>query len=97
MQFTPSYCPKCGGKRPASRGRPSRWCSEGCKRSGEAEMTRLQALLRKFEEGRAIDALNGFTNAKRVQVLTDLQARYDHLAGVPPIAAEAPPGALVRS
>jgi hypothetical protein len=89
MQFTPSTCPKCGAKRPASRGRPTRWCSEGCKRSGEAEMARLQSLLRKGEEGRLVEALNGRTNANRVQALTDLQARYDHLAGVPPIAAEA--------
>lgn len=87
MQFTPSLCPKCGAMRPAGRGRPSRWCSEGCKRSGEAEMARLQSLLRKGEEGRFVDALNGLPNTNRVKAVADLQARYDHLAGVPPIAA----------
>jgi hypothetical protein len=85
-RYTPSACPKCGANREPGRGRPTRWCSEGCKRSGESEMARLQSLLRKFEEGRAIEALNGRTNANRVQALKDMQARYDHLAGVPPVA-----------
>ncbi|MCV7422994.1 hypothetical protein H7K45_20790 [Mycobacterium yunnanensis] len=53
-------------------------------------MARLNALLRKFEEGRAVDVLNGITNANRVQALTELQARFDHLAGVPPVT----PGTL---
>jgi polyphosphate kinase len=47
-------------------------------------MSRLQSLLRKAEEGRLVEALNGRTNANRVQALADLQARFDHLAGVAP-------------
>lgn len=50
-------------------------------------MSRLQALLRKAEEGRMVETLNGRTNANRVQALSDLQARFDHLAGVPPVGA----------
>jgi hypothetical protein len=36
-------------------------------------MARLQSLLRKFEEGRAVDMLAGRMNAKRVQALADMQ------------------------
>jgi hypothetical protein len=39
-------------------------------------MARLQSLLRKVEEGRMVDALNGRPNANRVQAHTELQARY---------------------
>jgi hypothetical protein len=52
-------------------------------------MTRLQSLLRKFEEGRAVDALSGRTNANRVQALADMQTRFDHLAGVPAVRGSA--------
>jgi hypothetical protein len=51
-KYLPTGCPKCGAdlpKRLPKGGRPSRWCSEGCQRSGEAEMSRLQSLLRKLE------------------------------------------------
>jgi hypothetical protein len=46
-------------------------------------MTRLQKLLDTFEEGLAVDRLNGWDTGKREQVISDLQRRYDHLAGVP--------------
>jgi hypothetical protein len=87
-RYTPTTCPKCSATRDPGQGRPTRWCSEGCKRSGEAEMTRLQTLLRKAEEGRLVEALNGRTNAHRVQALTVMQARFDHLAGVPSSAVQ---------
>ena len=41
-KYLPTECPKCGAdlpKRSPKGGRPSRWCSEGCQRSGEAEMS----------------------------------------------------------
>jgi hypothetical protein len=30
----------------AKGGRPTRWCREGCQRSGEAELSRLQSIVR---------------------------------------------------
>jgi hypothetical protein len=87
MKYTPTECPKCGATltAPGRRGgRPSRWCCDGCQRSGEAEMARLNFLLKKFEEGRGIELLNaGRVLPRRQQVITEMQARYDHLAGVP--------------
>jgi hypothetical protein len=85
-KYTPSECPKCGAelpKRSPKGGRPTRWCSEGCQRSGEAEMSRLQSLLRKLQA----EFYNGGP-PMRMERLTgsieELQARFDHLAGVPP-------------
>jgi hypothetical protein len=46
-------------------------------------MTRLQSILRKYEEGRAWDMLNGYQTGRRDEVIGELQARFDHLAGVP--------------
>jgi hypothetical protein len=54
MKFPVTQCVECGTEMegPGSRGgRPSRFCSEGCKTSAGAEMRRLNVLLRKFEEG----------------------------------------------
>ena len=94
MRYTPSECPKCGAalENGPKGGRPTRWCSEGCKRSGEAEMARLQAELRGWEKGLRECRLNGYdTNAyhkesfeRRLAIISEMQARYDHLAGVPP-------------
>jgi hypothetical protein len=71
-KFRITHCVKCGtaleGPDPEARGgRPSRFCSQGCKVSAEAEMRRVNVLLRKFEEGRAVDMLNGrvFRAARR--------------------------------
>lgn len=93
MRYTPSECPKCGGELAGSPkgGRPTRWCCEGCKRSGEAEMARLQAQLRSWEDGRRVDKLNGYdtspfhseSSGRREAIINEMQARYDHLAGVP--------------
>jgi hypothetical protein len=85
-KFTPATCRKCSSQLAKSPGggRPTRWCCEGCKRSGEAEMARLHALLRRFEEGRGVELLNrDEVSPRRVKVIADMQARYDHLAGVP--------------
>ncbi|MGC4933859.1 hypothetical protein ACLQ3C_09250 [Gordonia sp. DT30] len=65
-----------------SRGRPTRWCSSGCKAAGEAEIRRLGTILAKFEEGRAVDALNGHTDQRRAEVIADLSGRLDRLYGV---------------
>jgi hypothetical protein len=86
MRYTPIECPKCGTELASSPkgGRPTRWCCEGCKRSGEAEMARLQSQLRDFEGGRWVHLLNyDEVPPRRAKVLAEMQARYDHLAGVP--------------
>jgi hypothetical protein len=86
VRYTPSRCPKCGTEpEPKPKGgRPTRWCSDGCRTAGEAEMARLQRLLVKFEEGHYVHLLNyDDASARRLKVLAELQARYDHLAGVP--------------
>jgi hypothetical protein len=85
VKYTPSECPKCGSalvKNPRG-GRPTRWCSEGCKRSGESEMSRLESLLRLFEEGKYVEMLNGRLGQRRLDAIAEMQARFDHLAGVP--------------
>jgi hypothetical protein len=47
-------------------------------------MSRLQSLLRKFEEGRYVHLLNyDGVPPRRQKVIADMQARYDRLAGVP--------------
>jgi hypothetical protein len=85
MQYTPTECRKCGSAlvRSPKGGRPTRWCREGCKRSGEDEMSRLSSLLRLFTEGRYVDQLNGRHDELRDDVLADMQGRFDHRAGVP--------------
>lgn len=85
MKYTPSECPKCGTDlvRSPRGGQPTRWCSEGCKRSGESEMARLESLLRQFTEGKYVDQINGRRDELRDEALADMQTRYDHLAGVP--------------
>ncbi len=88
MEFRVDKCVKCGAELGVPRlqgGRPSRFCSGGCKISGEAEMRRLTFLLRKFEEGAGVECLNGDgkVSLKREKVIAGLRARFDHLAGVP--------------
>jgi hypothetical protein len=85
VKYMPPNCPKCGTdlvKNPRG-GRPTRWCSEGCKRSGESEMARLESLLRLFTEGKYVDVINGRFDELRAEAIADMQARYDHLADVP--------------
>jgi hypothetical protein len=61
IRYIPTECCKCGNplQRNDKGGRPTRWCSEGCKRSGEAEIARLDSILRLFTEGRYVEYLNG--------------------------------------
>jgi hypothetical protein len=85
MKYSPTQCPKCGTnlvKNP-NGGRPTRWCSDGCRRSGEDEMARLSTLLRTFTEGGYVERLNGRHEAVRDEVIREMQQRFDHLAGVP--------------
>jgi hypothetical protein len=85
-KYTPSACPKCGSelpKRSPRGGRPSRWCSEGCARSGEAETSRVQSQLRKLEG----EMFNGGPPLRLERLrgsIEELQGRFDFLAGVPP-------------
>ena len=47
-------------------------------------MTRLQTQLRSFEEGRYVHLLNyDEVPPRRQKVIAEMQARFDHLAGVP--------------
>ena len=46
-------------------------------------MSRLESLLRWFTEGKYVDQLNNRTDTRRDEALGEMQARYDHLAGVP--------------
>jgi len=90
MKYLPAECPKCGTalpKRAPKGGRPTRWCSEGCQRSGEAEMARLQSNLRKFESEWWLNRMAGWSEerlARRSAVIGEMRARYDHQTGVPP-------------
>lgn len=94
MKFRVTDCVKCGShlEGPGGRGgRLSRFCSQGCKTSAEAEMRRLNVLLRKFEEGRVVELLNSDTaSSRREMVIAEMQTRYDHLAGVRGVAQWAP-------
>jgi hypothetical protein len=87
MKYRPVVCVKCGGDLPSAGprgGRPSRFCSDGCKLSVEAELRRLTVHLRKAEEGGYWDRLNyDEVKPRRQQVIDDLQRRFDFLAGVP--------------
>jgi hypothetical protein len=52
-------------------------------------MARLHSLLKKFEEGRYVNALNpNLPATNHAEVIGELQARYDYLAGVPPVSVE---------
>jgi hypothetical protein len=86
VKFRVRDCVKCGTslEGPGERGgRPSRFCSEGCKTSTEAEMRRLTVVLRKFEVERGHCLIHGGTPERTDRVIAELQARFDHLAGVP--------------
>jgi hypothetical protein len=85
VQYTPQDCVKCASPlvRSPKGGRPTRFCSEGCKRSAESEMSRLESVLRLFLEGRCVEKLNNRLTPERDEVIAEMQKRYDHLAGVP--------------
>lgn len=46
-------------------------------------MSRLSSLLRLFTEGKYVDMINGRHDQFRDDAITDMQRRYDLLAGVP--------------
>jgi hypothetical protein len=94
--YHPANCVKCDAelRPPGSRGgRPSRFCSEGCKVSAEAEMRRLNVVLRRLEDDRANVPLRGwgYSDPAKLQAriaefddaIAPLQKRFDKLAGVP--------------
>jgi hypothetical protein len=93
-KFRVTECRKCGRALDGGSGRPSRWCSPGCKTSGEAEMRRVSVHIRQLENDLHFHRVhpNPLLNSKLVSVphvdprqelIDELQARYDHLAGVP--------------
>jgi hypothetical protein len=51
-------------------------------------MSRLESLLKLFTEGKYVDRLNGRPDGRRGEVLAEMQARFDHLAGVPGCALD---------
>src|SRR5689334_9707843 len=81
-------CPNCGREiQPPGPfgGRPRRWCSAGCQRSGEAKMRRVNQVLRRLDKDRAWYQVLGYcseTVAKFDTQIAEEQAIYDHLAGV---------------
>jgi hypothetical protein len=95
----PTNCVRCDAELqpPGSRGgRPSRFCSEGCKVSVEAEMRRLHVILRRLENDRANAPLQSrYIDPEKEQArvrarvaefdkaIAPLQRRFDHLSGVP--------------
>jgi hypothetical protein len=82
----PSKCPKCDAVLDPpgeSGGRPRRWCSTGCQRSGEAQMRRLNLDLKHLEGRRTWCQLVGEDTTQLDAVIAERQAEYDRLAGVP--------------
>jgi hypothetical protein len=84
MKFQPTQCVKCGSELERGRGRPSRFCCDGCKASAEAEMRRINTVLRKYEDQLAWREVIGKPPGGVAKVIGDMQKRFDHLAGVPP-------------
>ena len=82
-------CPNCDRQiePPGSQGgRPRRWCSAGCQRSGEAKMRRLHQVLKRLERDRAWYLVHGRSNAYTEKIDAQIaveQQKFDHLAGVP--------------
>ena len=84
-----SKCPKCGTPLEppgSSGGRPRRWCSPGCQRSGESEMRRIHSVLRDLGSKKSFAQVNGH-RTEHIEhidaVMTEWQRKYDRLAGVP--------------
>ena len=79
-------CPKCGTRLEPpgdSGGRPRRWCSPGCQRSGEAEMRRVNQVLRKLEKDKSWRQVHSPTRdtSQFDAVIAEWQQKYDRLAG----------------
>jgi hypothetical protein len=85
-------CPSCDRDiQPpdAQGGRPRRWCSPGCQRSGEARMRRIHAVLKRLELDKAHHQRYGPESHRDAaieridEVIATWQEAYDRLAGVP--------------
>jgi hypothetical protein len=79
-------CPHCGCdiQPPDTQGgRPRRWCSPGCQRSGEARMRRINGLLKRLEGKKSWNQLHGHDSTRYDEVIAEWQQQYDHLAGCP--------------
>ena len=87
MGVESSKCPKCGINLVppgSSGGRPRRWCTPGCQRSGEAEMRRMNHVLRNLERKRSWSQIHQGGGTVRIdEVIAEWQRKYDSLAGVP--------------
>jgi hypothetical protein len=70
MKYLPGSCPKCGTDLVRNpRGGRLRAGADGCRRSGEDEMSRLSSLLRLFVEDRYVERLDGRPDKLRVEVI----------------------------
>jgi hypothetical protein len=81
-------CPNCDRdiQPPDTQGgRPRRWCSAGCQRSGEAEMRRLHRVLVRLELDKVLQQRHGRpAMIERIdEQIAERKRAYDHLAGVP--------------
>jgi hypothetical protein len=82
-------CPYCGREIPppgVRGGRPRRWCSAGCQRAGEAQMRRINLVLKRLELDKAWQQRHSRHTATIELIdaqIAEQQARYDRLAGVP--------------
>jgi len=94
MRLQVTHCVKWGSELDrGGRGRPSRFCSEGCKKSAEAEMRRINTNLRSLELRRAGLVFGPRAEEARRSCdgpIAELQARYDHLCGAPRPRKELP-------
>ena len=86
-------CPNClNDIQPpdAQGGRPRRWCSPGCQRSGEEQMRRLHRVLVRLELDKALQQRhsNHRETIERIdEQIADRKREYDRLAGVPRCAS----------
>jgi hypothetical protein len=79
-------CPKCGiplEPPGSSGGRPRRWCTPGCQRCGEAEMRRINHVLRHLGRQKSWQQLQCRPTERLDEVIAEWQRAYDQLAGVP--------------
>jgi hypothetical protein len=82
-----SKCPHCDNPLdpPGTQGgRPRRWCSAGCQRSGEAEMRRLHRVLVRLELDKVWQQRHGRpAMIERIdEQIAERKRAYDRLAGV---------------
>ena len=89
-----SKCPNCDRdiQPPDTQGgRPRRWCSAGCQRSGEARMRRINLVLKRLELDKVWQQRHSHHPAmiERIdELIAERQRQYDHLAGCPQVRNE---------